>query len=115
MERNFKNYENFTIIFDFVAQQIFFYPKRQKKKRFSINRGKSVIFQKVRHHSSSKNDQKFKIFSSEVFSSFEGGENQIWTLYHWNFLLHIKKDQKKNRFSIFRTVVIVPAEWKIFP
>ena len=34
MERNFKNYGNFTIIFDFVAQQIFFYPKRQKKKTF---------------------------------------------------------------------------------
>ena len=51
----------------------------------------------MKDHSSSKNDQKFKIDSSEVFFNFEGGG--------------IKKDHKKKTcFSIFRTVVIVPAE-----
>ena len=34
MEKSFRKYENFTIIFDFVAQQIFFYLKRQKKNPF---------------------------------------------------------------------------------
>ena len=97
IEQDFKDYEIFTIIFDFVAQQIFFYSKRPKKKRFSINRGKSVIFQKVRHHRSSKNGQNLKIFSSEVFSSFKGDKNKKWTLYITEtFCSTPRKTKKKN-------------------
>jgi len=61
-----------------VAQQFFSSKKDQQNiKRFSIKRGTSVFFQQVRRHSTSKNGQNFKFFSSEVFSSFKGGKNKI--------------------------------------
>ena len=83
----------------------------RKKPRFSIKCGKSVIFQHMWHHRSSKKGQNFKIFYSEVFSSFKGGENKISWSYRSYSLLHITKHRKKPRFSIFRTVVNVAAEW----
>ena len=86
----------------------------RKKPRFSIKCGKSVIFQHMWHHRSSKKGQNFKIFYSEVFSSFKGGENKISWSYRSYSLLHITKHRKKNRFSIFRTVVNVAAESKKF-
>ena len=84
----------------------------RKKKRFSIKCGKSVIFQHMWHHRSSKKGQNFKISYSEVFSSFKGGENKISWSYRSYSLLHITKHRKKNRFSIFRTVVNVAADFR---
>ena len=86
----------------------------RKKPRFSIKCGKSVIFQHMWHHRSSKKGQNFKIFYSEVFSSFKGGENKISWSYRSYSLLHITKHRKKPRFSIFRTVVNVAADFDRF-
>ena len=50
----------------------------------------------------------FQIFFSEFFFTFKGGGNKI----SWSYsLLHITKHHKRPRFSIFRTVVIVPTEF----
>ena len=100
-----------------LFQRFLHFFSRKKKLRFSIKSlkcGKSVIFQHMWHHRSSKKGQNSKIFYSEVFSSFEGGENKISWSYRSYSLLHITKHRKKKRFSIFRTVVNVAADWQFF-
>ena len=96
-------------LFSILWRNKFFSIQKDRKKRFSINRGKLVIFQKVWHHSSSKNDKKFKFFLLKFSPALKVGKIK-YGLYIIETFCSTSKKTKKTRFSIFRTVVIVPAD-----